>query len=86
MIDLKWLKSTQDLTGSPLLSEKLPVATNIEDGRMVSLSIYVWIHCMDNMVNMSVVMSSIWQTITTNTFCCANATTFSRLLEYRWQQ
>ncbi len=29
MIDLKWLKSTQKLAGSPFSGEKLPVATNI---------------------------------------------------------
>ncbi len=34
MIDLKWLKSTQNLTGSPLSGEKLPVATNIGKGRI----------------------------------------------------
>ncbi len=28
-IDWKWLKSTQKMAGSPLLGEKLPVATNI---------------------------------------------------------
>ncbi len=32
MIDLKWLKSTQNLTGSPLCGEKLPVVTNIGKG------------------------------------------------------
>ncbi len=29
MIELKWLKSTRNMTGSPLSGEKLPVATNI---------------------------------------------------------
>ncbi len=34
MIDLKWLKSTQNMTGSPLSGEKLPVATNIGKRRI----------------------------------------------------
>ncbi len=33
-IDLKWLKYTQNLTGSPLYGEKLPVVTNIGNGRI----------------------------------------------------
>ncbi len=35
-IDLKWLKSTQNLTGSLLLGEKLPVATNIGKERILT--------------------------------------------------
>ncbi len=31
-IDLKWLKSTQNLTGSPFSGETLQVATNIGKG------------------------------------------------------
>ncbi len=35
MIDLKRLKLTQNMTGSALSGEKLPVATNIRKSRMV---------------------------------------------------
>ncbi len=35
MIDLKWLKSTQNLTRSPLWGEKLPFATNIGKVRIL---------------------------------------------------
>ncbi len=46
MIDLKWLKSTQTLTGNPLSGKKkLPVATNIGKGRIATStpSNIVWI-------------------------------------------
>ncbi len=36
IVDLKWLKSTQNLTGSPLSGEKLPVATNIGNGQILT--------------------------------------------------
>ncbi len=40
VIDLKWLKSTQNLTGSPLLGKKLPVATNTGKGRFNKIHSY----------------------------------------------
>ncbi len=40
MIDLKWLKSTQNLTGSPLSGEKLPFATNIGKRQITNLRMH----------------------------------------------